>query len=203
MHDGPAGGHYGEDTIAHKILRAGYIGLQCSKTRRHTLGSERCVKLPVLKQNLVRIIHKSVADNQRNWHNALTNALWANRVTPKVALGNSPYFLIYGQEAILPCIVPLPRLQLSQASRGKPSTLLQKRVNQLVRLEELRDNATNKFKSHQMIVKRWFDRHLAGDKDYQFSELVLKWDKLSEPKGKHTKFQHLWLGSFQFEKKNG
>ena len=49
-------------------------------------------------------------------------------------------------------------------------------------------------------MKRWFDRHLAGDKDYQVGELVLKWDKLNEPKGKHTKFQHLWPGLFQVEK---
>ena len=150
---------------------------------------------------LIHIIRKSVIDNQRNWHNALTNTLSVDRVTPKVALGNSPYFLVYGQEAILPPNITLPSLQLSQASRGTPSTLLQKRINQLVRLEELRDNARNKFKNHQMNVKRWFDRHLAGDKDYQVGELVLKWDKLSEPKGKHTKFQHLWLGPFQLVEK--
>eukprot|EP00253_Pinus_taeda_P031038 PITA_31038 len=154
-------------------------------------------------KNLTCIIRKSVTDNQRNWHNALTNALWADRVTPKVALGNSPYFLVYGQEAILPPNVTLPSLQLSQASRGTPSALLQKRINQLVRLEELREKAKNKFINHQMIVKRWFDRHLAGDKDYQVGELVLKWDKLNEPKGKHTKFQHLWLGPFQVVKKIG
>eukprot|EP00253_Pinus_taeda_P023867 PITA_23867 len=118
------------------------------------------------------------------------------RVTPKVALGNSPYFLVYGQEAILPPNVTCPSLQLSQASRGTPLALLQERINQLVRLEELRDKARNKFRNHQMIVKRWFDRHLAGDKYYQIEELVLKWDKLNEPKGKHMKFQHLWLGPF-------
>ena len=47
-----------------------------------------------------------------------------------------------------------------------------------------------------MIAKIWFDRHLAGDKDYQIGELVLKWDKLNDPKGKHTKFQNVWLGPF-------
>eukprot|EP00253_Pinus_taeda_P034769 PITA_34769 len=126
-----------------------------------------------------------------------------NRVTPKVALGNSPYFIVYGHEAILPPNATLPSLQLSQASRGTPSVLLQERINQLMRLEELRDKAKNKFRNHQMIVKRWFDRHLAGDKDYQVGELVLKWDKLNEPKGKHMKFQHLWLGPFQVMEKIG
>eukprot|EP00253_Pinus_taeda_P016302 PITA_16302 len=154
-------------------------------------------------KNLICIIHKSITDNQRNWHNTLTNALWADRVTPKVAIGNSPYFLVYGQEAIFPPNVTLPSLQLSQASRGTPSSLLKKRINQLVRLEELRDKARNKFINQQIIVKRWFDRHLVGDKYYQVGELVLKWDKLNEPKGKHTKFQHLWLGLFQVVEKIG
>eukprot|EP00253_Pinus_taeda_P020575 PITA_20575 len=154
-------------------------------------------------KNLTHTVRKSVTDNQRNWNNALTNALWADRVTLKVALGNSPYFLVYGQEAILPPNVTLPSLQLSQASRGTPSALLQERINQLMRLEELRDRARIKFKDHQMIVKKWFDHHLVGDKDFQVGELVLKWDKLSEPKGKHTKFQHLWLGPFQVVEKIG
>eukprot|EP00253_Pinus_taeda_P013991 PITA_13991 len=152
-------------------------------------------------KNLIRIICKSVANNHRNWHNALTNALWADRVTPKVALGNSPYFLIYGQEAIFLPNITLPSLQLSQALRGAPSALLEERIHQLVRLQELRDKSRNKFRNQQMIVKRWIDHHLAGDKYYQIGELVLKWDKLNEPKGKHMKFQHLWLGPFQVVEK--
>ena len=54
-----------------------------------------------------------------------------------------------------------------------------------------------------MIVNRWLDLHLEGDKYNQVGELVLKWDVLSEPKGKHAKFQHLWLGPFQVEEKIG
>jgi hypothetical protein len=46
-------------------------------------------------KNLVRILKKTVANNQRNWHNLLHNALWVDRVTSKEAIGNSPYFLVY------------------------------------------------------------------------------------------------------------
>ena len=31
----------------------------------------------------------------------------------------------------------------------------------------------------------------------QIGDLVLKWDKAHEEKGKHTKFQKIWLGPFQ------
>jgi hypothetical protein len=62
----------------------------------------------------VRILKKTVADNQRNWHNSLHNSLWDGRVTPKEAIGNSPYFMVYEQEAILPNGLYLPSLQLTR-----------------------------------------------------------------------------------------
>ena len=34
-------------------------------------------------------------------------------------------------------------------------------------------------------------------KVFQVGDLVLKWDKAREEKGKHTKFQRMWLGPFQ------
>ena len=45
-------------------------------------------------------------------------------------------------------------------------------------------------------MKRWFDKHVVGDKQFQVGDLVLKWDKESEAKGKHSKFQKLWLGPY-------
>ena len=61
-----------------------------------------------------------VADNQRNWNNLIHNALWEYKVTPNEAIGNSPYFMVYGQDAILPNGLYLPSLQLSQDSIGEP-----------------------------------------------------------------------------------
>jgi hypothetical protein len=61
-----------------------------------------------MNKNMTRILKKIVTKNHKNRHNALHNALWADRVTPKEALGNSPYFLIYGKEAILPTNRYLP-----------------------------------------------------------------------------------------------
>ena len=56
---------------------------------------------------------------------------------------------------------------------------------------------------HQQWIKRWFDKNVDGDKQFQVGDLVLKWDKASEAKGKHSKFQKLWLGPYQIAKKIG
>ena len=44
---------------------------------------------------------------------------------------------------------------------------------------------------HLQRIKRWFDKHAFGDKQFQINNLVLKWDKANEAKGKHLKFKHL------------
>ena len=59
-------------------------------------------------KNLIRILKKTMIENQRSWHLALPNALWDDRVTPKNSLGVSLYTLVYGKEAILPPNIMLP-----------------------------------------------------------------------------------------------
>jgi hypothetical protein len=145
----------------------------------------------------VRISKKIVANNQRNWHNSLHNALWANRVTRKEAIGNSLYFLVYGQESILSKGLYIPYLQLAQDSRGQPSSVIQKRIDTLLMMEEEREKEKSKFIAHQQIFKRWFDKNKVKENNFEVGYLVLKWDTANEPKGKHSKFQNLWLRPFQ------
>ena len=73
-------------------------------------------------KNIIRILCKTIIKNKRNFHSSLTNALREDKVTLKVALGNSPYFLVYGKEVILLPSVYLPSLQLYQSTRGTPSS---------------------------------------------------------------------------------
>jgi hypothetical protein len=58
-------------------------------------------------------------------------------------------------------------------------------------LEEERNKAKEIFYVHQQRIKRWFDKHASGDKQFQVGDLILKWDKASESRGKHLKFQQL------------
>jgi hypothetical protein len=130
-------------------------------------------------KNLVRILKKTVTDNQINWHNQLHNTLWADRVMPKEDVGNSPYFLVYEHEAILPNELYLPSLQLAQDSNEEPSSAMQQRIETLLMMEEQREKARSKFLDNQQIVKRWFDKHKAKEKNFEVGDLVLKWDKVN------------------------
>jgi hypothetical protein len=104
-------------------------------------------------KNLIKIIKRTVFENHKNWHNALFNALLSDRVTPKTFIGNSPFFLIYGIEAILPPHVLLPSLQLSQKVQEEHCPPLESQINALLKLEEVRAQAKERLDQHKQIVK--------------------------------------------------
>ena len=95
-------------------------------------------------KNLLKIINKIVVENQRDWHTALDIALWVDRVTPINLMGTSPYFLVYGNEQILPTNIYLPSLHLAQSSHGLSSNFLQIRINTFLKLKEERNKAKDK-----------------------------------------------------------
>jgi hypothetical protein len=70
-------------------------------------------------------------------------------------------------------------------------------------IEEEREKEKYKFTTHQQIVKRWFDKNKVKEKSFEVGDLVLKWDRENEPKGKNSKFQNLWLRPFQVSEKFG
>ena len=146
---------------------------------------------------------RTVSENHKNWHNALYKELWADRVTPKAPIGNPPFFLVYGREAILPPHVLLPSLQLSQKVQEEGCSPLENRINALLKLEEVRTQEKHKLDQHQKIVKRWFDTISSSEINFNVWDLVLKWDKAHENKGDHNKFQNLWLGPFVIFEKLG
>ena len=95
-----------------------------------------------------------VVSHHKDWHTQIYYALWADRITPKSALGNSPYFLVYGKEVVLPANLTIPSLLLAQSLQENDSSPLQQRIDSLLKLKEDREKAKNKFYQHQKLVQR-------------------------------------------------
>jgi hypothetical protein len=70
---------------------------------------------------------------------------------------------VYIQEYILLNGLYLPSIQLSHGSRGKPSLVIQQRIDTLLMIEEEREKEKSKFISHQHIVNILFDKHKARE----------------------------------------
>eukprot|EP00253_Pinus_taeda_P030545 PITA_30545 len=265
LYDGPAGGHFGADTTAHKIIHAGYYWPTLFRDTHEywveaiplkTANSEAIIEfidkfiitrfgVPTAlvfdnasyfsgnsmfdfaikrgfklkysanyypqgnglaestNKNLIKIIKRTIKQNHRNWHKSLVFALWADTITQKASIGTSPFNLVYGKEAILPTNLVLPSLALVQFIEEAPSSSIRLRYDQILKLEEEREKAKDTHAKHQQIIKAAFDSVSSGSKQFQVGNLVLKWDKTHEDKGKHTKFQKLWLGPSQICDKVG
>ena len=123
--------------------------------------------------------------------------LWADRITQKTSIGTSPLNLVYGKEVVLPTNLAIPSLALVQFVEETPSSCLQLRQLHILKLEEEREKARITHTHHQQLVKSSFNSNSVSRKNFQLRDLVLKWEKAHEEKGKHTKFQRMWLGPFQ------
>jgi hypothetical protein len=58
-------------------------------------------------RKFISLIKKKISDNPKQWHNILSEALWAHRISKHHATKVSPFELVYGQEAVLPMEISL------------------------------------------------------------------------------------------------
>lgn len=89
---------------------------------------------------------------------------------------------------MFPPNLALLSLALVQYVEEQPYSSLELRMSQNINLEEGRDKTKQTHTQHQHIVKSWFDASSLGNCFYEIGDLVLKWDKAREEKGKHRKF---------------
>jgi hypothetical protein len=53
-------------------------------------------------QSLIKLIKRKIDEHPRRWHEVLSEALWAHRISCHGATKTSSYHLVYGQEVVLP-----------------------------------------------------------------------------------------------------
>ena len=100
----------------------------------------------------------------------LPKVLWANRTTPRGAMGRTPFSLVYGCEAVLHAevVVPTARYGLLTAEANNDEL-----GYDLDTIEELRDNALVRMAGQQQIVPRSFNKNVK-DKVFKVGDWVLR-----------------------------
>ena len=144
-------------------------------------------------KTVVRVLKKTITENQTNRDSQLKFSVWAKHVTPKRSIWKSPFELLYGNLAVVfPIQLAMLVAKLLQETEEEPNVLT-RRINQLVELHENKEQVGTQLLNYQQRVKYLFDKK-AKDKPLQQGDLVLKWDVRREDKGKHGKFDPLWFG---------
>jgi hypothetical protein len=112
----------------------------------------------------------------------------------------SPYLLVYGKEAKMSISLELNALiYVVNIEDTEDSSPIQRRINQLLKLEEERRKALNQTSQRQQSIKIYFDQSTTVN-NFQKGELVLLWNKAKEKPSMHTKFEALWIRPYVIEK---
>jgi hypothetical protein len=103
---------------------------------------------------------------------------------------------VYGQEAIFPIDLELSSLRMMLQIEELNSSDVSQRINALIALEEQRMFALDNIIKRQQTVKKYFNKSVKNVK-FKVNQKVLLWDSTHADRGRHSKFQKLWLGPFK------
>nr|ABF98055.1 retrotransposon protein, putative, unclassified [Oryza sativa Japonica Group] len=92
-----------------------------------------------------------------SWIEELPAVLWANRTTPSRATGETPFFLVYGAEAVLPSELTLRSPRVTMYCEADQDQL---RRDDLDYLEERRRRAALRAARYQQSLRRYHQRHV-------------------------------------------
>ncbi|XP_057827312.2 uncharacterized protein LOC131038778 [Cryptomeria japonica] len=150
----------------------------------------------------MKIIKRTLEKNKRARDSKLKMALWADRITIKKAIGTSPFEIVYGSKASIPVNSMLLVYKFSYENDLKILDPLRLRMEQLAELDEAKNDAHKRNLKMQQRSKYLFDKK-ASERKFEANELVLLWNARAQDKGKHGKFEAIWLGPFVIAERHG
>jgi hypothetical protein len=150
-------------------------------------------------QSLIKLIKRKIDEYPRRWHEVLSEALWAYRISCHGATKTSPYHLVYGQEAVLPWEITAGSRRIefqNDLSAEEYATLMSDNVEDLT---ELRLWSLEKIKENKAKVARAYNKKVKP-KEFQVGDLV--WEAVLPLGTKDTtygKWSPNWHGPYRVD----
>ncbi|GJV51333.1 reverse transcriptase domain-containing protein [Tanacetum coccineum] len=166
LHNGPTGGHHGENLTAKKVFDAGFFWPTIYKDAHELVKNSRLStayhpqtsgQVEVSNRGLKRILERIVGENHAFWSDKLDDALWAFRTAYKTPIGCTPYKLVYGKACHLPIELEHKAYWALKHANFDLKTAGDQRKVQLNELSELRDQAYENSLIYKEKTKRIHD----------------------------------------------
>jgi transposase InsO family protein len=143
----------------------------------------------MILQGLKLRIYNDLNKFGKRWIKELPSVVWSLRTTPSRATGFTPFFLVYGVEAILPTDMEYgsPRRKAYDDQSNRTG-----REDSLDQLEEARNVALLHSARYQQSLRRYHARRVRL-RDFQVGDLVLRLRQ--DARGRH-KLTTPWEGPF-------
>nr|CAE04960.2 OSJNBa0070D17.11 [Oryza sativa Japonica Group] len=125
-----------------------------------------------------------------SWIEELPVVLWANRTTPSRATGETPFFLVYGAEAVLPSELTLGSPRATMYCEADQDQL---RRDDLDYLEERRRRAALRAARYQQSLRRYHQHHVRA-RSLCVGDLVLR---RVQTRAGLSKLSPMWEGPYR------
>ncbi|XP_026416474.1 uncharacterized protein LOC113311899 [Papaver somniferum] len=154
-------------------------------------------KAEAKNKTLIQILSRTVLDHHREWHEQLSVALWAYRISKRSSTGASPYSLVYGEDAILPAEITIPSARVAMASHTTPDEI--SRFAHLETIEERITRAERFAEAYRKRASNYYNQSVK-ERAFKVDELVLKIAPHVQRNAGAGKFAANWEGSFMIRK---
>ena len=139
-----------------------------------------------------------VHEYEGGWTKHLLETLWAYQSLSKTATGLSPFFLVYGTEAVSPVelLVPTPRVIHGQETDVNATTCAEIRTTDLETLEEIWNFAYNRTRRYQQQMANAYNK-ATKSRVFVKGQMVLKAaDHIKRNLSAPSKFALSWEGPY-------
>ncbi|XP_073294444.1 uncharacterized protein [Primulina huaijiensis] len=189
IHEGCCGEHLRGVALARKTMLAGFWWPTITQnSARVVLACEEVVNKIILQASKTRL-----HDKRKEWVEELPSVLWAYRTTLRTPTQETPFYLVYGSEAVLPVGIG----QTSARVESYPRDNDQIRAIELDFVEEKRQRALIRMEAYRGRVMKSYNKKVRI-RDFQVGDLVMK--KVNQA-GDVGKLEARWEGPYRITRK--
>ena len=123
--------------------------------------------LDTLKKRMYRENDKA----PRRWLQELPAVIWGLRTQPSRNTGVSPYFIVYGAEAVLPIDIAFRSAWVENFNEDKANEVWELEVNSV---EEKRLDSCVRIAKYLAVLRRYYNKNVK-ERFFVVGDLVLKW----------------------------
>ena len=150
-------------------------------------------------KTLIKLIKKKIQENPKRWHEVLSEALWAHRISKHGATKVTPFELVYGQEAVLPVEVNLNALRIAKQNDLSAVDYNNLMLDSLDEVADERMRALGEIERDKLRVARAYNKRVK-EKSFQVGDLAWKTIlPIGSKSNKFGKWSPNWEGPYRIE----
>ncbi|KAG7594099.1 Zinc finger CCHC-type [Arabidopsis thaliana x Arabidopsis arenosa] len=145
-------------------------GIRLSKsTPRYPQGNGQA---EAANKTILDGIKKRLDAKKGRWADELEGVLWSHRTTPRRAMGETPFALVYGTECVIPTEAEIPGIRRRLLPEQENSNT-QMMLDELDLIDERRDSALVRMQNYQSATARYYNSHVKHRRFHE-GDLVLR-----------------------------